>query len=121
MTNRVVHFEVVGPDGTALKQFYAGVFGWQIDSGNPMDYGIVAVPEPGPGIGGGISASADGASSYATFYVAVDDPQATLDAAVAAGGSVVMGVTEIPDVVTLAQLRDPAGNLIGLIRASPPS
>jgi predicted enzyme related to lactoylglutathione lyase len=121
MTNRVVHFEVVGPDGTALKQFYAGVFGWQIDSGNPMDYGSVATPEEGPGIGGGISAAGEDGGHYATFYVAVDDPQGTLDAAVAAGGSVVMGVTEIPGVVTLAQFTDPAGNLIGLIKAEPPS
>jgi len=77
MTNRVVHFEVVGPDGTALKQFYAGVFGWQIDSGNPMDYGIVDTGVE-VAIGGGISGVPDGESPHAIFYIGVDDPQATL-------------------------------------------
>jgi predicted enzyme related to lactoylglutathione lyase len=42
--------------------------------------------------------------------VAVDDPQATLDAIEAASGRTVMPVTEIPGMVTLAQFQDPAGN-----------
>jgi predicted enzyme related to lactoylglutathione lyase len=44
MADRVVHFEVTGPDGEALKRFYASIFGWSIDSSNPMSYGLVPVP-----------------------------------------------------------------------------
>ena len=104
MADRVVHFEVTGPDGEALKRFYASIFGWSIDSSNPMNYGIVPAPE-----GGG--------PGYVTFYVAVDDPQATLDAIEAAGGRTVMPVTEIPGTVTLAQFQDPAGNMVGIIKS----
>jgi len=116
MADRVVHFEVTGPDGEALKQFYANIFGWSIDSSNPMNYGIVPAPEGG-GIGGGVTATEGGARGYVTFYVAVDDPQATLDAIEQAGGRTVMPVTEIPGTVTLAQFQDPAGNMVGIIKS----
>ena len=36
---------------------------------------------------------------------------------VAAGAEVVQDVTEIPDMVTFAQFRDPAGNIVGLVKA----
>ncbi len=47
MTRPVVFFEIRGKDGEGLKQFYASLFGWKIDSNNPMNYGMVE-----PGIGG---------------------------------------------------------------------
>jgi predicted enzyme related to lactoylglutathione lyase len=76
-----------------------------------MDYGMT---DPGEtGIGGGVGASPAG--PHATFYVQVDDPQATLDKIEAAGGEVVMPVTELP-MVTIAQFKDPEGNLVGLFK-----
>ena len=42
MGQPVVHFEIVGKDGAALKRYYSELFGWAINSDNPMDYGIVA-------------------------------------------------------------------------------
>jgi predicted enzyme related to lactoylglutathione lyase len=71
----------------------------------------------GGGIGGGVSATEGGGPGYVTFYVAVDDPQATLDAIEAEGGHTVMPVTEIPGMVTLAQFQDPAGNMVGIIKS----
>ncbi len=76
MANPVVHFEVIGKDGKKLQNFYSGVFGWNIDANNPMNYGIVNAEE-GRGIGGGISAG-DGQRNQVTFYVEVDDPDAYL-------------------------------------------
>ena len=32
MGNPVVHFEIAGPDGLVLQQFYRDLFGWKIDS-----------------------------------------------------------------------------------------
>ena len=61
MGQPVVHFEIIGKDGDALKRYYGELFGWRIDSGNPMDYGIVAREEnlapDGSGIGGGVGIS----------------------------------------------------------------
>ena len=116
MGAHVIHFEVTGKDGKKLQNFYSEIFGWSIDSSNPMNYGIVPAPEGG-GIGGGVSGTEGGGPGYVTFYVAVDDPQATLDAIEAAGGRTVMPVTEIPGTVTLAQFQDPAGNMVGIIKS----
>ncbi len=50
------------------------------------------------------------------MYAQVDDPQAYLDKAVALGGKVVMGVTVIPDMVTMALFADPDGDVTGLVK-----
>ena len=41
MGQPVVHFEVVGKDGDKLQGYYAELFGWNINSDNPMNYGMV--------------------------------------------------------------------------------
>jgi predicted enzyme related to lactoylglutathione lyase len=115
VSNPVVHFEILGPDATALHQFYGDLFGWKINADNPMNYGVV---ETGGehAIGGGIGPNEDG-TPQTCFYVQVDDPQAYLDRAVAAGGKVAVPVTEIPGMnVTFAQFTDPQGNLIGMVK-----
>jgi len=71
------------------------------------------VEKEGEGIAGGIGQSQDGGPGHVTFYVSTDDPQATLDKAVELGGSVVMPVTQLPQ-VTIALFADPEGHVIGL-------
>lgn len=115
MANRVAWFEVVGRDGDKLRSFYGDVFGWRFELPQEMegvDYGMTNPSETG--IGGGIGTTPEG-SGHATFYVEVDDPQATLEKIEAAGGSVVMPVTELP-MVTIAQFKDPEGHLVGLFK-----
>jgi predicted enzyme related to lactoylglutathione lyase len=115
MAYPVVHFEVTGSDLPRLKAFYSELFDWQTQDfstpGGP-DYAIVEKAEGG--IGGGLGATTDG-PGHVTFYVAVPDPQATLDRAVALGGAVVMPVTELP-MVTLALFTDPEGHMIGIVK-----
>ncbi len=113
MVNPVVHFEILGPDAAKTQAYYRDLFGWTINSDNPMQYGLVEAG--GGGIGGGVGATQDG-SRMVTVYVQVDDPQAALDRAVELGGSVVMPVTEIPNMVTMAQFSDPDGKIIGLVK-----
>ena len=58
MGQPVVHFEVIGKDGEKLRSYYSGLFGWQMDADNPMNYGIVQrdgnTNADGVGIGGGV-------------------------------------------------------------------
>ena len=35
----VIHFEIMGGEGTQLETFYRELFGWKINSNNPMKYG----------------------------------------------------------------------------------
>lgn len=116
MAAPVVHFEVVGKDGKRLQDFYASLFGWKIDANNPMNYGMVEAEKGNPvsGIGGGIYGQSD-AEPRVTFYVQVPDLQEALRKAESLGGKTV-GTWEVPGGPTIAQFRDPEGNVIGLIK-----
>jgi hypothetical protein len=114
---KVTHFEIEGPDGKKLQEYYAGVFGWTVDANNPMDYGIVSPVENG--IGGGISASQDGKPSV-KVYVEVESIDPYLEKAKGMGGKVLMERTVMPGMVTMALFADPAGNVIGLAESETP-
>ena len=117
MGNPVVHFEIAGPDGPALQQYYRDLFGWYVQAQGPEmgNYGVVMWMEGG--IGGGIMESTDDmpVSNYVTFYIQVDDLQAALDKLSGLGGATVMPPMEIaPEVGSVAMFADPAQNAIGL-------
>jgi predicted enzyme related to lactoylglutathione lyase len=116
MSQPVVHFEIVGKDGKALQDYYGALFDWKINADNPMNYGMVE-PAQG-GIAGGVGPSPD-TQSHVTFYVQVPDLQAALDKAEKLGGKTVVGVTEIPNMVTFALLADPEGHVVGLVQSQP--
>ena len=112
MATKVVHVEVVGKDGDALKKFYGDVFGWSLDTNNPGGYGMY---RQGDGLTGGIGATQDGTPGHVTFYVHTDDPQAVLDRASAGGGRVIMPLTEVAPETTIALFADPEGHVVGIM------
>jgi hypothetical protein len=121
MTNPVVHFEIFGRDGAALVDFYRDLFGWPLRAVPMPGYQSYAyVPTPDQGIGGGVGQLGPGDGAMVTIYVEVADPQAVLDQAVMAGAQVALPVTELPGVGAIARFWDPQGNIIGLVRSSPP-
>ena len=114
MGQPVVHFEVVGKDGDKLQKYYSELFGWEINSDNPMNYGMVE--KEGEGIGGGVGQGPDGYGGHVTFYVAVPDVEAALAKAESLGGTRVMGPENIMDMVVLGQFKDPEGHVIGVVK-----
>ena len=125
MGQPVVHFEVVGKDGPALRSFYSDLFGWEIDANNPMNYGIVSkegnVAPDGTGISGGIGQGPDGYSGHVTFYVAVPDVEAALADAERLGGTRVMGPHEVMEGLVIGMFTDPEGHQIGVLTPGQPS
>ena len=121
MGQPVVHFEVIGKDGEKLQSYYSELFGWEVDSDNPMDYGMVQregnVNPDGVGIGGGIGAGPEGYPGHATFYVEVPDVEAALAKAENLGGSRMMGPETVTEGVEIGQFKDPEGHLVGLVKA----
>jgi predicted enzyme related to lactoylglutathione lyase len=119
MGQPVVHFEVIGKDGNALRSFYSSMFEWKIDADNPMNYGMVArednVNADGVGIGGGIAGYED-MGSHVTFYVEVPDIEEALQKAESLGGTRVMGPDKIDGIVELGAFTDPEGHLIGVTK-----
>ena len=120
MANSVVHFEVNGTDGPLLHKFFGDLFDWEIQTDNPMNYGVVSAPAEGPGIGGGIMGMGPvEPPTRVTFYVGVDDVAEYLDKAASMGGSVVMPETEVMEDVVIGLFADPEGHVIGLVKNMP--
>jgi predicted enzyme related to lactoylglutathione lyase len=110
----VVHFEITGGRGIELEAFYRELFGWKIDSNNPMKYGMVDTGGAPGSINGGIAAANDG-SKRVSIYARVNDLQAALNKVEALGGKTILAPTEVPGGPALAMFADPAGNITGLI------
>ena len=123
MGQAVVHFEVFGKDGDKLQSFYSDLFGWEIDSDNPMNYGVVQrddnLAPDGTGIGGGVGQSPEGAPGHVTFYIGVPDIEAALAKAESLGGSRVIGPMDVMDRLTIGLFNDPEGHMIGLVTGQP--
>ena len=110
----VVHFEIMGGQGDELEAFYGELFGWKIDSNNPMKYGVVDTGAGPGGINGGVGRAND-SKKRVSIYVRVADLQATLDRAERLGGKTILPPSDVPGGPKLAMFADPAGNITGLL------
>jgi len=122
MGQAVVHFEVIGKDAEKLHGFYSDLFDWEIDSDNPMNYGIVGGQgghknAQGAGIGGGVGPAPEGSDGHVTFYVEVDDVSAALEKAESLGGTTVMPEADVMEGVVIGLFNDPEGHTIGVVKA----
>ena len=121
MGQPVVHFEIIGRDGEALRRYYGELFGWTFDADNPMNYGIVTresnVNADGIGIGGGVSEGPEGYSGHVTFYIEVPDVEASLAKAETLGGTRMMGPERIMDQFDIGLFTDPEGHVVGVVSA----
>jgi predicted enzyme related to lactoylglutathione lyase len=119
MGNAVVHFEVMAQDRARLGTFYRDLFGWTIDTDNPMGYGVISHADNhsvgGIGIGGGLFGDMPAGQDGVTFYVEVDDVDATLQQVEALGGKRLMGPEQFEGGPKFGHLLDPEGHWIGLL------
>ncbi len=122
MGQPVVHFEIVGKDGSTLQSFYSDLFGWRFDTNNPMSYGVVAREEnvnaDGVGIGGGVGQGPEGYPGHVTFYVEVPDVEAALANAESLGGTRMMGPDEVMEGLVIGLFTDPEGHTVGLVQSA---
>jgi predicted enzyme related to lactoylglutathione lyase len=114
---RIIHFELVAQDHERAAAFYSKVFGWQITPA-PMPAGyLLAETGAGEGIDGAIMSN-QYQSQPTIAWIEVDDLNATLDAARAAGGTQVGEVQELPGIGRLCYVRDTEDVLVGLRQRS---
>jgi uncharacterized protein len=122
MGRPVVHFEIVGKDADKLKSYYSELFGWEINSDNPMNYGTIDresnLGADGVGIGGGIGPAPEGYDGHVTFYVGVPDVGASLAEAERLGGTPMMGPDKVMEGIEIGLFTDPEGHVIGLFQTS---
>jgi predicted enzyme related to lactoylglutathione lyase len=119
MGQPVVHFEIMGKDAGKLQSYYSDLFGWQIDSSNPMNYGLVPregnTDPDGVGIGGGIGAAPEGYDGHVTFYIGVSDVEEALAKAESLGGTRMMGPDKVMEGVVIGLFQDPEGHTVGVV------
>lgn len=114
MGNPVVHFEIQAADAARQQSFYEALFAWKIGAPQgPIDYQMV---EAGQGISGGLTPTPTGRPDL-TFYIQVDDLDATLGRAASLGTATVIPPTALPRGGRFAVIRDPEGNALGLMGA----
>jgi uncharacterized protein len=120
MMGRVVHFEFPSTDLAASRKFYEAVFGWKIEKWEgPMEYWLVSTGDRDiPGINGALGGAANEMKATVNT-VDVEDLDQALKAALANGGQVIMPKDEVPGVGWLAYVREPGGNVLGMIQALP--
>ena len=120
MGNKIVHWELMGADGAALSDFYAGLFDWKLQGVEGFD-GYNLVDGEYSGLGGAVGQGSEQMPNYLTIYVEVDDIDDYLAKVAASGGATVVPRTVIPGMVPFAQFSDPAGNVVGLVESDVPA
>ena len=118
--HKIVHWELMGPDGDKLATFYSDLFGWNLQPTPNFDgYHMTEVEETG--IGGAVGQGNENMPQYQTIYVQVDSVDEHLGKVEGAGGATVVPRTVIPGMVTFGLFTDPAGNLVGIVEEETPA
>ncbi len=122
MGQPVCHLEIAVTDIERAKKFYSDLFGWTFRdwAGAPMGYSLFSTGQEWFG-GGLMKVDAPRPPGGIAYYVEVDDVDAHVARATAAGGRVVQPNAQIdPDVGWSALVTDPDGNLVGLYKSAHP-
>lgn len=115
MSNAVKFFEISGPNADALRTFYGDVLGLPLEA--PDESGYAMIPPSDGAIAGAVwdaaGAWSESDTTYAVAYVEVEDVEACVAAAEAAGAKVVIAPRQHGPTIS-AHVLDPAGNRIGV-------
>ncbi|HYE26797.1 MAG TPA: VOC family protein [Allosphingosinicella sp.] len=116
MADRFIWYELMTTDQDAAVDYYRKVIGWSAaDHDNPEmgDFRYVIVSAGERGVGGIMQLTdemcAGGARPGWVGYIAVADANAKAEEVAAAGGRILMGPDDIPNVGRFAMLADPGG------------
>ena len=111
--SQLVFFELTVTDLVRAKSFYGYLLGWTFSDSPSPDF----VSIKGAGVPGGILRDANkkpGNGDVKVFF-AVEDISAILERAKQLGAVVLVGETHVSPTRTLAEFRDPDGNVIGIM------
>ncbi len=113
--------ELMTRDAEAAKTFYAQSLGWTYENFNQgMDYWVIMVDgKPAGGIFPANDVLPEGVPEHWMSYINVDDVDARLEKAKAAGASVLREPFDMPSVGRIAILKEPGGAPIGWITPAP--
>ena len=119
---RPIHFEIHAADMDRAQAFYESLFGWTFVPWGGDAYRVIRTGAAGPGIDGGMMPRRGdppaGGEPVACWIctVDVDDVDAHVARAEAAGGSVAVAKMAVPGVGWLAYVKDTEGNIFGMMQ-----
>ena len=129
--NRVIHFEIHAANLDQMQKFYSDVFGWEITDMGPQmgNYRMVNTGQDKtggayPGINGGLTPrhgappQENQAVNAYVCTIGVDDIDASIGKAKSAGGTMALEKMQVPGVGWLAYMKDPEGNIFGMLQAA---
>ena len=114
---RIIHVEIVAEDHDRAAKFYREVFAWEVTPAPVPDGYLLAATGPGEGIDGAIMSSRY-QSQPTIAWIEVNNLEATLNAARAAGGTPIGEIQDLPGIGRLSYIRDTEGVLVGLRQRS---
>jgi uncharacterized protein len=115
MAGKFFWYELMTTDRNAALDYYEAVVGWIAteQAGASPDIGYTILSVEGRGMGGVIELSEEmrdgGARPGWVGYIGVGDTDALAKAIAEAGGKVLMGPDDIPDIGRFAMVADPGG------------
>lgn len=112
----IAWFEVLGSSTSELFDFYSKAFDWKVkeSEGAGIEYGDVDTGSD-RGIRGGIGSN-PATQNIVTIYAQVDDLDKYLAKANELGAETVIGPLDAGEQTTIANIRDPQGNIFGLFQ-----
>lgn len=113
----IVHIEIPAHKPKEAGQFYADLFGWDIQHMEEMSYSMF---ESGNVDGGFPNIDDTYKPGDVIVYIGSDDIEADLKKIESMGGKVVMPRTEIPETGWFAFFEDPSGNTLALYTSMNP-
>ena len=107
---KICYIQIPATDARRSSDFYAKVFGWEIQERGD---GSITFHDGVEVSGGWVTGAPPAAEPGFMIYVMVDSVAASCEAVVANGGAIIQPLD--PDARELtARFRDPAGNVLGL-------
>ncbi|MCH7668789.1 MAG: VOC family protein [Acidobacteria bacterium] len=120
--NSLTWNELLTRDPSAATEFYSAMFGWTFDPMEGADPAYNIIINDGAPNGGVMDAGSvlpDGVPNMWGVYFSVADADATAQAAVAAGGSIVREPFDAPGVGRIVIIADPQGAVFSAIVSVP--
>ena len=116
---RIGWHELLTPDVEAAKSFYGRLLAWETEIFKPGEADYLMISAAGTQHGGFLREQpAPDAPPHWQPYVYVESAEGAANRATAAGGTVLHGPLEIPDVGTILIVADPQGAAIAAIQGA---
>ena len=115
---RITWFEYFTEDAEKDIAFYKDAFGWEAQKWGDMPYWLLVTGEKtDPGIDGAVGLPPmPGMTQKVVNTISVDDNDAAVAKAVAAGGTIAVPKRAVPGSGWLTYVADPAGILFGIMQ-----